>query len=66
MMGTDGRDRATCQKSKRRDIDVILEIINDSEDKIANSGLLLLQNKRLKRVGGGGRCSGYGFFVFRE
>ena len=49
----DCRDSAKCRKSKLRDIMGILEIVIDSKDKIANSGLLLLQNKRPKRVGGG-------------
>ena len=35
MMEMDGRECATSQKSKKRDIDVILEIVNDSKDKIA-------------------------------
>ena len=36
MMEMDGRDSATCQKSRRRDIDVILELFNNNRTKTKN------------------------------
>ena len=32
-MKMDGRDNAKCQKSKRRDMDGLFEILNDNETK---------------------------------
>ena len=40
-MEIDGRDSAKCRKSKLRDIDVILEILNEENDKIMPSSHLL-------------------------
>ena len=51
---------------ERRDIDVILEILNEENDKIMHS-VILFKLKRDKNVRGRNvRCSGYGWFVFRE
>ena len=41
MMEMDGRDNAKCRKSKLRDIYVILEILNEENDKIMHSSHLL-------------------------
>ena len=36
-MEMDDRDSAKCQKSRRRDVDGIIEFIIESKDKIVNS-----------------------------
>ena len=40
-MEMDGLECAKCQKSKRRDMDGINQIVNEEKDKIGNSGHLL-------------------------
>ena len=50
---------------ERRDISGILEFVNDNEDKIGNSGLLLQKEKtktcRMRNV-----MQGLGFLIFLE
>ena len=48
-MEMDGRDCATCQKSRRRDIDGINKIVNDNK---INLNSCLLQIKRPKMGSG--------------
>ena len=48
------------------DIYVILEILNEENDKIMHSVILFKLKKGQKREGENVRCSGYGWFVFRE
>ena len=45
MMEMDGRDSVMCQKSRRRDIDVILEFVNNNRTK-RNSCLLQLKRSQ--------------------
>ena len=45
MMEMDDRDSAKCQKSKRRDTNGIIEFVNESKDKMLNSGCLLKQKE---------------------
>ena len=51
MMEMDGRDSVMCQKSKRRDIDVILEFVNNNR---TNRNSCLLQLKRSQKP----KCAG--------
>ena len=51
MMEMDDRECAKCKKSKRRDIDVILEILNEENDKIMQSVILFKLKKGQKREG---------------
>ena len=44
-MEMDGRDSAKCQKSKRRDTNGIIEFVNESKDKIANSVVSFFKSK---------------------
>ena len=58
MMEMNGRDNAKCQKSKRRDMDDIFEILNDNRTKLQIAIIFFLQ-KQIGNVQGKrrGRCS---------
>ena len=51
MMEMDGRDSSTCQKSRRRGIDVILESVNDNRTKRNSCLLQLKTSQNQKRAG---------------
>ena len=48
-MKMDGLDSAKCQNWEKKDINVIFEILNEENDKIMHS-VLLLKQKRPKRA----------------
>ena len=66
MMIMDDRDSAKCRKSKTWGHNCHFRIcLSEKKTKKRNSGCLLQISKE-KNVKRRGRCSGYGFLVFRE